>query len=76
MNLVETAAEKMQSLPLEKQQEVLQFIENLAQENVPRKTIWEKIDERVNQIPEEVLERLPVDGAKQHNHYLYGAPKR
>ena len=25
--------------------------------------------------PPEELKRLPRDGAKNHNHYLYGAPK-
>ena len=25
--------------------------------------------------PAEQLKRLPRDGAKNHNHYLYGAPK-
>jgi hypothetical protein len=26
--------------------------------------------------PEEALQALPIDGASQHDHYLYGAPKR
>jgi hypothetical protein len=29
-----------------------------------------------DEIPEEELERLPVAGATQHDHYLYGTPKR
>jgi len=27
-------------------------------------------------VPDEELERLPVDGAAQHDHYIYGLPKR
>jgi len=27
-------------------------------------------------LPDEVFERLPKDGASEHDHYLYGAPKR
>jgi hypothetical protein len=27
-------------------------------------------------IPTEELEKLPKDGAHQHDHYLYGTPKR
>ena len=27
-------------------------------------------------LPDEVWERMPVDGAEQHDHYLYGVPKR
>jgi hypothetical protein len=26
--------------------------------------------------PADQLKRLPRDGAKNHNHYLYGAPKQ
>jgi hypothetical protein len=28
------------------------------------------------QIPAEELNKIPRDGAAQHDHYLYGAPKR
>lgn len=40
------------------------------------KPIWEIADELFDEIPEEELERLPIDGATQHDHYLYGTPKR
>jgi predicted DNA-binding protein len=41
-----------------------------------KKHIWEVAAELVAEIPEEDLARLPVDGAAQHDHYLYGTPKR
>lgn len=28
------------------------------------------------EIPADVLESLPEDGASQHDHYIYGTPKR
>jgi putative addiction module CopG family antidote len=34
------------------------------------------IDDLMSDLPEEVLERLPEDGAAQHDHYIYGTPKR
>lgn len=40
------------------------------------KPIWEAIEEIVADLPESVLEKLPVDGAEQHDHYIYGTPKR
>ena len=40
------------------------------------KPIWEEIDELIQRIPPEEFERLPVDGAEQHDHYIYGTPKR
>lgn len=42
----------------------------------PRKHIWEIADELFGDIPEEELERLPIDGATRHDHYIYGTPKR
>ena len=38
--------------------------------------IGEVIDELMADVPAEVLERLPADGAAQHDHYIYGIPKR
>jgi hypothetical protein len=37
--------------------------------------IWELFAETAKNIPEEVLDKLPTDGAAQHDHYLYGTPK-
>jgi hypothetical protein len=34
------------------------------------------IDELMSDVPDEVLDQLPVDGAAQHDHYIYGTPKR
>ena len=39
-------------------------------------SIWETIDEIMRAVPEEALRRVPTDGAEQHDHYLYGAPKK
>jgi hypothetical protein len=47
----------------------------LREENRKR-PIWEVIAERVKDIPEEELDKIPHDGAENHDHYLYGAPKK
>lgn len=31
---------------------------------------------RIATLPEDVFEGLPTDGASQHDHYIYGTPKR
>ena len=72
-DLSQVVAEKMQTLPIEKQQKVLEFVEDLAE---TRQTIWEKIDERVSNLSAETLEKLPADGAESLDHYLYGVPKK
>ena len=35
--------------------------------------LWEAIDDIMRRVPEEVLSRLPTDGAERHDHHLYGS---
>jgi hypothetical protein len=41
-----------------------------------RTPIWEAFIEASLDIPDEELDLLPTDGATQHDHYIYGTPKR
>ena len=62
------------------------FVAENAQEQPPapseshaepeRKPFWERILERTAEVPEEEWAKVPIDGAEQHNHYIYGVPKR
>lgn len=54
--------------------EVLKINHERPAESV--RPIWEIIAELSAQIPFEEWEKLPSDGSEQHDHYLYGAPKR
>jgi hypothetical protein len=38
--------------------------------------IWEVILDNMKDVPPEEFARLPKDGASEHDHYLYGHPKR
>jgi hypothetical protein len=40
------------------------------------KPIWELAAEIMADVPDEELDRLPRDGAKNLEHYLHGAPKK
>lgn len=40
------------------------------------KRIWEVAASLTQDIPVEVLHKLPADGATEHDHYLYGTPKQ
>jgi Arc/MetJ-type ribon-helix-helix transcriptional regulator len=42
----------------------------------PYKPIWEVADEIRKSIPAEEWAKLPADGARQIDHYIYGSPKR
>ena len=39
-------------------------------------TIWEKIAAISRSVPAYLFAGLPTDGASQHDHYIYGTPKR
>jgi hypothetical protein len=81
-NLENTIQEKVKALPPEKQQRVLSMVEAMLSENettqgrVTVRPLWEIAEEISGQVPLEEWERLPADGAEQHDHYLYGSPKR
>lgn len=66
--------ERVKVLPIEKQKEILDQIESIEKETAP--TIWQKIRARSEKIPDEVWEEMPKDGSEQHDHYLYGVPKK
>jgi hypothetical protein len=38
--------------------------------------IWDMILDNMKDVPAEEFARLPKDGASEHDHYLYGHPKR
>ena len=44
-----------------------------TQENKP---VWEEILELTADVPPEEWDKLPSDLAEQHDHYLYGTPRR
>jgi Tfp pilus assembly protein PilN len=81
-NLERAILKKLQALPDGKQQEVLALVEalldkeQLAQPESTRRPIGDIFEELSSQIPLEEWAQLPQDGAGQHDHYLYGSPKR
>jgi hypothetical protein len=81
-NLEQAILEKIQALPDEKQQEVLALVDGMLreeQERQPHETvrpIWEIIEEISSQAPPETWDDVPTDGSVNHDHYLYGAPKK
>jgi uncharacterized protein YpbB len=73
-DLARIVAEKMQVLPIEEQQKVVEFVQTLGREK--RKSLLEKLQNRVSKLSDETLEKLPVDGAENLDYYLYGSPKK
>lgn len=81
-NLEQAILEKIQALPDSKQQEVLALVDEMLKENhapPPRgnvRPIWEIIEEISSQAPPGTWDDVPTDGSVNHDHYLYGAPKK
>ena len=42
----------------------------------PHRHIAEVICENLRNVPPEIMATMPKDGASQHDHYIYGWPKR
>ena len=68
----------LEPVRLQEHQEVTLVLETPDVEGCAgeEKPIWEVAAELVREIPEEALDSVPIDGAAQHDHYLYAAPKR
>jgi len=56
------------------------WLQKLAQEErpagPPHLHIADVILENMRDVPLEVMTRMPQDGASQHDHYIYGWPKK
>jgi hypothetical protein len=53
-----------------------QVLEQALVSAAARKPLAVRIREIWADIPDEVRAKLPTDGASQHDHYIYGVPKR
>jgi AbrB family looped-hinge helix DNA binding protein len=43
---------------------------------VERKPLWQTVAESAEELPADLADQLPTDGAEQHDHYIYGTPRR
>lgn len=76
-NIEQQIIEKVRVLPFEKQAKILQFVEKVAEEVVPKKrNLIVKLEELRKQVPEEAWAEVPKDSSINVDHYLYGSPKK
>ncbi len=80
--LLRKAIDQVQALPVDEQDRVARLMLD-ATETVDKANgdgeqmpFWERAVELMKDVPEEDLEKLPTDGATEHDHYIYGTPKR
>jgi predicted DNA-binding antitoxin AbrB/MazE fold protein len=72
-----------QPLPLQEHAQVSVTVEQAAEQSTSASqpvaadmTAAERIAARAAALPVDVVSDWPTDGAAQHDHYLYGTPKR
>ena len=69
----EVIRKALDALDAQEQQAVRQQGRGKKKSAVP---VWQRFQNAARAIPEEELAALPPDGASEHDHYLYGIPKR
>jgi hypothetical protein len=70
--VAETMTEaEMNDLPDDLQQQVLQFVETLRQQHLQTSSnAWDVLESLTGTV------EAPADWSAEHDHYLYGTPKR
>ena len=57
-----------------------EWLQKLAEQDPPasrpHRHIADVIRENMQDVPPEIMARMPKDGASQHDHYVYGWPKK
>ena len=75
MQTKELIIQELQQIPEVELTQILNFIRAIKEKTNSKPTeykpIWEVADDIIKDIPEEVLETLPTDGAEKHDYYLY-----
>lgn len=69
--IITKVIEEMNNLPDDLQQQVLKFVVVLRQQHLqPPSDAWDVLESLTGRI------EAPTDWAAEHDHYLYGTPKR
>ncbi len=78
IDLQQTIQEQVRVLSEDEMRDVLNYMQNLRKEKKVQKTkpISAIFEDLSNEISLEEWKELPTDGAENHDHYLYGAPKK
>jgi hypothetical protein len=63
-------------LTLEDWLKQLSGVEERQHTSQPLRHVADVILENMKDVPPEVMATMPKDGASQHDHYIYGWPKR
>jgi len=73
VDVIEQISRKVRLLPKAQQEQVRDFVDSLS---LPPRTMLDVVRDIESEIPDDLLRKLPSDGSHNHDHYLYGAPKK
>jgi hypothetical protein len=78
MTTKEQLLQEIEQSPEPLLQEVLSFLLFIksTRYSQPQKPIWKVAQELMADAPPDIIDNLPTDGASQHDHYIYGIPRR
>ena len=78
MTTKEQLLKEIKKYPESLLEKVLNFLLSirLANYSETSKPIWQIAQEIMADVPPEIIAQLPIDGAEQHDHYIYNTPKR
>lgn len=72
--------ESIRVLSEDKQKQVLKYVREInkeeAKEKPPQRKLMQKLEELRAKLPKDAFKDSPTDGSLNHDHYLYGSPKR
>jgi len=69
-------AAEAQARGVSAEQYARQLLEQALESRTAKRPLSARIREIWADMPDEVCAKLPADGAAQHDHYIYGVPKR
>ena len=67
---------RAQARGLSAEQYASQVLDRDLEEEAPPEPFWKAFTSQTEALPDEAFAHLPTDGASEHDHYLYGSPKR
>ncbi len=72
--------ETIRVLPEEKQKEIFAYAKQISEgeksEKPKKRKLLEKLESLMKELPPDAFEGYPTNGSLNHDHYLYGSPKR
>jgi hypothetical protein len=76
MTVIELPNDQAAGLTLEAWLNKLAGAEPEPSAEQPLQTAADIVLSRMRNVPPEIMARMPKDGASQHDHYVYGWPKK